>query len=129
MTKLLLPFVAALGLAAGSSSAREGEVPPSGFGQLDHVFLIIMENETNTDILGSPNDPFINAYAKLANQGSDFFAVGPPSAPNYLELVGGSNFGLSNDYWPAWMGKGCIENQPNSTGCANALPPIVAAGT
>lgn len=129
MKKLVLPFVAALGLAAGSSQGRESEVPPSGFGRLDHVFLIVMENETDTDILGNPNAPFINAYAKIANQASNFFAVGHPSAPNYLELVGGSNFGLSNDYLPAWTDKGCVDNQPNGTGCGNALPPIIATGT
>ena len=37
-------------------------------GRLDHVFLIIMENETNTDIIGNPNAPFINSYAATVNQ-------------------------------------------------------------
>jgi hypothetical protein len=62
------------------------------------VFLIIMENQTNTGILGNQNAPFINAYARVANQGTNYFAVGHPSAPNYLELIGGSNFGVPNDY-------------------------------
>jgi hypothetical protein len=66
MTKVIGPLIAALALAAGSSYGREGEVPPSGFGRLDHVFPIIMENGTNTDILGNANAPF--AYAGMREQ-------------------------------------------------------------
>ena len=108
--------------------AAERDVPHSRFGELDHVFLILMENQTDTDILGNPNAPFINAYARQANQGSNYFAVGHPSAPNYLEIVGGSNFGVPNDYWPNWLGTGCMDNSPNSTGCNNAVTPIGVAG-
>src|SRR6516162_9995428 len=105
-------MTAATALATGAAHAAELGSPQSTFGRLDHVFLIIMENQTNTDILGNPNAPFINAYTKVANQATDYFAVGHPSAPNYLELVGGSNFGLTNDFWPNWVNTGCIDNAP-----------------
>ena len=119
-----------IGLAnAATASAGEAHVPVSKFGHFDHVFLIMMENETNTDILGNANAPYANAYAQVASQATNYFAVGHPSAPNYLEIVGGSNFGLSNDYWPNWFGLGCIDNAPGSTGCANAFTPISATGT
>ncbi len=111
-----------------SAPAAELDVPVSGFGSLDHVFLILMENETDTDIIGNPNAPFINAYARVANQATQYFAVGHPSAPNYLEIVGGSNFGLRNDFWPSWQGMGCIDNAPNSSGCQNAFTPVSVAG-
>jgi hypothetical protein len=87
-----------------------------------------MENQTNTDILGNLNAPFINAYASVANQATNYFAVGHPSAPNYLEVTGGSNFGVSNDYWPNWVNGGCVDNSPGSTGCVNAVTPIAVAG-
>jgi hypothetical protein len=119
----------AITLTAGIADAAEPGSPQGTFGRLDHVFLIIMENETNTDILGNPNAPFINAYAKVANQATNYFAVGHPSAPNYLEIVGGSNFGVSNDFWPNWVGAGCIDNAPGSTGCVNPITPIAVAGT
>src|SRR5580692_12227017 len=124
MNKALLTLAAAA-LAAGAAAK---EHPQSGFGRLDHVFLIVMENQTNTDILQNPNAPFINQYAAQVNQATQYFAVGHPSAPNYLEIVGGSNFGLTNDYWPNWVGTGCIDNSPGSTGCVNALTPIAVAG-
>jgi hypothetical protein len=128
MKRPVLALALATGLLAGSAQAAERDAQHGTFGRLDHVFLIIMENQSDTDILGNPNAPFINAYAHVANQATDYFAVGHPSAPNYLELVGGSNFGLTNDYWPAWVTTGCVDNAPKSTGCVNALTPIAAAG-
>jgi hypothetical protein len=121
--------MAAAALATAAAHAANPEPPKDTFGQVDHVFLIIMENQTNTDILGSANAPFINAYTKVANQATDYFAVGHPSAPNYLEIVGGSNFGVSNDYWPNWLNGGCVDNAPGSTSCNNAVTPIAVAGT
>ena len=91
-------------------------MPADAFGRLDHVFLIIMENQSNTDMR-----VLINAYAKIANQATNYFAVGHPSAPNYLEMTGGSNFGVPNDYWPNWVNTGCVGNNPGSTSCDNAL--------
>jgi hypothetical protein len=82
-----------------------------------------------TDILGNPNAPFINAYVGVANQATNYFAVGHPSAPNYLEIVGGSNFGVSDDYWPNWTNGGCKDNSPGSTGCKGAVTPIAGSGT
>jgi phosphatidylinositol-3-phosphatase len=124
MKRALIALAAAAALATGTAHADE----QGGFGRLDHVFLIIMENQTNTDILGNSNAPFINGYAKVANQATNYFAVGHPSAPNYLEIVAGSNFGLTNDFWPSWVNGGCIDNAPGSTGCVNAFAPIAVAG-
>ena len=126
--RTFLGVAAATALLTGAVDAAELGRPQGTFGRLDHVFLIIMENETNTDILGSPNAPFINGYAQAVNQATNYFAVGHPSAPNYLEMVGGSNFGLKNDFWLAWANLGCIDNAPGSTGCLNALTPIAVAG-
>src|SRR6202521_5291593 len=127
MKRPLLAVALVTALLTASAQTAERGSPHGTFGRLDHVFLVIMENRTNTDILDNPNAPFINAYARLANQATDYFAVGHPSAPNYLELVGGSNFGLTNDYWPNWVTTGCIDNAPRSTGCANAFTPIAVA--
>jgi hypothetical protein len=128
MRRTLFAAAAAAVLAGGVADAIELAVPVSKFGRLDHVFLIMMENQTNTDILGNANAPFINAYVNIANQATNYFAVGHPSAPNYLEIIGGSNFGLSNDFWPNWVNGGCVDNAPGSTGCANALTPIAVSG-
>ncbi len=127
MNKMLLTL-AATALAAGTTGAATQSNPQCNFGEFDHVFLIMMENQTNTDILGNPNAPFINQYAPTVNQATNYFAVGHPSAPNYLEITGGSNFGLTGDYWPVWTnGFGCQDNAPSS-GCGNPFTPISVPG-
>src|SRR6202051_4906340 len=128
MKKVFFAPAAAAVLGAGAVHGNEIELPGANFGRLDHVFFIMMENQTSTDILGNANAPFINAYAKVANQATNYYAVGHPSAPNYLEIVGGSNFGLTNDFWPVWVSGGCVDNAPGSTGCVNAFTPIAVAG-
>src|ERR1700691_5741388 len=132
MKRMLLSVAGVALLGIGASHAAEGVQALSGtFGRLDHVFLIMMENQTSTDILGNANASFINEYAAVANHATNYFGVGHPSAPNYLQIIGGSNFGVPNDYWPNWFNgePGCIDNSPGSTGCVNAVTPIASIST
>ncbi len=126
-------FVACIALVAGMGSgfiaATAGEVARGDFGRLDHVFLIVMENETDRNILGNANVPFINAYSKVANRAANYFGVGHPSLPNYLEIVGGSNFGVDGDRWPEWIEGGCVDHAVGSAWCKVAVPPIASPGT
>jgi hypothetical protein len=131
MKKMLLTVASVTLLGCGAAHAVEGTQAVQGtFGRLDHVFFIIMENQTNTDILGNAYAPFINAYAKSVNQATNYFAVGHPSLPNYLEINGGSNFGVTGDFWPNWGSgsPGCIDNSPGSTGCVGSITPINSIG-
>lgn len=91
-------FAAAL---AHTAFAGEGSVP-KGVSDFDHVFLIMMENHGYSQILNNPNAPFINQLANSANYATNYFAVGHPSLTNYLEVVGGSNFGVRSDDYPNW---------------------------
>jgi phosphatidylinositol-3-phosphatase len=127
MNKSLVALGAAAGLLCTTASAVEGNVPHSPFGRLDHVFLIMMENHLASEIIGgsNPNTPFLNAYAKHANLAANYWAVGHPSLTNYLEVVGGSNFGVIDDFWPNWSNGGCVDNNPSGSGCGGAVTPIV----
>ena len=126
----------ALGLfAAMSASAFAQQGPaPQGIPQLDHVFLLMMENHGYSQIMGNPNASFINQYAKTANLATNYFAVAHPSLNNYLEVVGGSNFGVQSDNNPAWHNTNCSSNL--STGTVNtdspaspSICPISGSGT
>jgi hypothetical protein len=105
--------VATLGLVfalvAGPMFADEGAVP-KGIPHLDHVFVIMMENHGYAQIVDNPNAPFANEYAKSANSANNYFAVAHPSLTNYLEVVGGSNFGVQTDNSPDWHNANCIKN-------------------
>lgn len=94
---------------AGRMFAAEGSVP-TGVPHLDHVFVIMMENHGYSQIIGNPYAPFINSYMKTANSATNFFAIGHPSLTNYLEVVGGSNFGVRSDNKPDWHNSACMPN-------------------
>jgi hypothetical protein len=123
-----------LGIAlAGPVFAKEGRVP-QGIPHLDHVFVIMMENHGYSQIINNPNAPFINRLAKSANLAGNYFAIGHPSLTNYLEVVGGSNFGVQSDHNADWHNASCANNL--ATGIANTdnppspnICPISGTGT
>jgi hypothetical protein len=104
----LLAGVATSSLAA-TAVANEGQMP-HGMRHLDHVFLIMMENHGYAEIIGNPYMPFTNKLAKSAGLATNYFAVAHPSLTNYLEVVGGSNFGVLNDHSPDWHNTSCQTN-------------------
>ena len=71
------------------------------FPQYNHVFLVVMESEPYSQIIGSPYAPILNALAHDYGLATDYAGVGDPSEPNYVAMLGGSTFGLSSDdpYW------------------------------
>jgi hypothetical protein len=122
-----------LASAIGAAHAAEGPVP-TGVPHLDHVFVIMMENHGYSQIINNPNAPFTNAYALTANLAQNYYAVAHPSLTNYLEVVGGSNFGVQSDNNPDWHNFYCATNL--ATGVANTdnpaspnICPIAGEGT
>ena len=133
MNKTTIVIGLLAGLAAGQACAREGEVP-GGIPNLDHVFLIMMENHGYSQILNNPNAPFINQLAQSANLATNYFAIGHPSLTNYLEVVGGSNFGVQSDNYPDWHSDSCTTNLASATTSTDNPPtpnicPIAGFGT
>ncbi|MGA8864808.1 MAG: alkaline phosphatase family protein [Gallionella sp.] len=124
-----------LGIALASPVfANEGKVP-QGIPHLDHVFVIMMENHGYSQIMNNPNAPYINSLAQSANLATNYFAIGHPSLTNYLEVVGGSNFGVQSDNASDWHNTSCASNlvtglaNNESTPAPNAICPISGAGT
>jgi len=111
----MLKKSAALGLVAGALAtagfAQEHPVP-TGIPRLDHVFVIMMENHGYQQVINNPNEPYLNsliAHGRV-NLATNYFAVGHPSLTNYLEIVGGSNFGVRSDNAPNWGSTTCSPN-------------------
>ncbi len=122
-TTVALSLAAAL--AAGPALAEE-EIP-----RLDHVFVIVMENQYVGHIVGNPDAPFINSYLASANFAGNYLGVGHPSLTNYLEIVGGSNFGIVNDNSPDWHDTSCQSNLETATPALEGAPnicPIAGSG-
>jgi hypothetical protein len=71
-------------------------VPPeSTVGDLDHVFMVYMENKGFSDIVGSSNAPYLNGLIGNYGFASNYYALTHPSDPNYYPILGGSDFGIN----------------------------------
>ena len=133
MTFKKLAFAALATALTGGAMAAEGPVP-RGVPHLDHVFLIMMENHGYGQILNNSNAPFINEFARKNNLATSYFAVGHPSLTNYLEVVGGSNFGVLSDNDPDWHNAACKTNLHTGIPATDNPPtgpicPIAGNGT
>jgi hypothetical protein len=119
MRRLQTIIAGLLATASINAFAVEQSVP-TGVPHLDHVFVIMMENHGFKQVVGNPTMPFINSLigSPKVSLATNYFAVGHPSLTNYLEIVGGSNFGVRSDNTPDWHNASC---RPNiATGIPNA---------
>lgn len=85
--------------AAGNiSTASAGyAVTVNATGVYDHIVVVVEENRGYTDIIGSPDAPYLNALAARGVSFTDFHAETHPSQPNYLALFSGSTQGVTTD--------------------------------
>ena len=63
-----------------------------------HVVIVVEENESADDIIGSSDVPYINSLAQQGAVFTNASGVSHPSQPNYLALFSGSTHGLSSNY-------------------------------
>lgn len=83
-------LVAAVVCSTGESA--QPQVPA-----FDHVVVVVLENKERGKVLGNPNAPAFNAFARKGAVLRAYRAVTHPSLPNYLALVSGSTHGISSD--------------------------------
>jgi hypothetical protein len=83
---------AVTGLAPASASSRLAAA-----GHYNHIFVIVEENHSFTDVIGNPAAPNLNALASTYGIATNYFAVTHPSEPNYVALLGGSPFTVNSD--------------------------------
>jgi phospholipase C len=62
-----------------------------------HVFFIVEENRSFGQIIGNPDAPTFNQLATKYSLATSYFGTSHPSEPNYVAMVGGSDFGIRND--------------------------------
>ena len=120
-------------VAAGCAFAAEGPVP-TGIPNLNHVWVVMMENHGYGQVVNNPNLPYINDLVNLANTATNYYAVAHPSLTNYLEVVGGSNFGVLSDNSPDWHDFDCTNNLASATANTDSpaspnICPIWGTGT
>jgi hypothetical protein len=105
-------------LAAGCSSPRPATpgapsrtAPPASTGDkaTTRVIVVVEENHSIGQIIGSPLAPFLNRLAAQGTLLTSYFAITHPSLPNYLAMVSGTTQGITSDCG------GCNLDAPNLT--------------
>lgn len=91
--RVLFALAAASAAAVLPARAADAQAMP----RYDHIFVIIEENHTTDEIVGNAAAPEITKLAKTYGFASNFYALRHPSEPNYVALVGGDTFGISDD--------------------------------
>jgi phosphatidylinositol-3-phosphatase len=138
---LSLSLIAAVGM--GGCEAATGPVSPPGANAVrtgsapaaatrasyttKWVQLVIFENESYDDIVGSPQAPYITGLAHTWANMTNSHAITHPSQPNYLALFSGSTQGVTNDNCPvnfsvASLGSELVKAGISFTGFAESMP-------
>jgi phospholipase C len=81
-----------MGVSTASAAAR-----PAPVAHYDHIFVIVEENHSFTDVIGNTATPNLNSLARTYGIATNYFAVTHPSEPNYVALLGGNPFTVAND--------------------------------
>lgn len=108
---------AVLAGALGASPAGAAAMP-----SYDHVVLIILENHSTNQIVGShTKTPALNRLAATYGLATNYYAISHPSEPNYVAMLGGDTFGIADDdafyCKPGMADWGCA--QANESGYVN----------
>jgi hypothetical protein len=113
-------IAAVASLTLGTLAATPARAATEGVPLFDHQFVIMMENHSYSQIIGSPNTPYINQLASTYSLATNYFGTTHPSMPNYLSLIAGSNFG-----------QGAPNNPPDFSDPSggNDNPPLWSKGT
>jgi len=91
MNKLFLSSLLVCFLCTGLNWAHAYNTPPR------HIVIIVMENKSYSSIIGNSSAPYINSLANNNSLATNYYANHHPSLPNYIEMVAGSNMGITDD--------------------------------
>jgi acid phosphatase len=84
------PTASVVGTASSTSPSPTSPAAP-------HVFVIVLENHSYSQLIGSSQAPYLTSLAHRYATATNYRAVSHPSLPNYLALTAGSTFGVTTD--------------------------------
>jgi hypothetical protein len=90
-----LVVLATAQLLAGAAPTAAGD--SSDLKNVQHVFVIMMENTGYGSLIGNPNAPWINQAAATYGLATNYTGVTHPSQPNYVAATSGSTNGVPDD--------------------------------
>ena len=95
----------------------------------DHIVMVIEENHSYSQIIESPDAPYINSLAAEGAVFTQSFGVTYPSQPNYLALFSGSTQGITDNSCPHTfttpnLGHALLEAGLTFAGYSENLPSV-----
>jgi phosphatidylinositol-3-phosphatase len=87
---LLLVLLAA---ACCPSAAAAAAQPQPSF-----LFLVVIENREYEEVVGNPEMPYFNGLIGRGAIATNYYTPAHPSLPNYLAMLGGDTFGVTDNY-------------------------------
>ena len=63
-----------------------------------HVIVVVEENQSYGDVVGSPDMPYLNSLIKSGGLATQYFADAHPSLPNYFVLTAGSTITFDDNF-------------------------------
>jgi hypothetical protein len=110
------------GKATTVKQAEQDAFNLEGVPRFDNLFVIILENHTNSNIDGSPFAPKITSWLHAGNRATNYYSTGQPSEPNYIALGSGDDWGIVND--DPWYCNPAGDTRDTPT---DAIPPGIGS--
>src|SRR4051812_42719707 len=83
--------------AASAAPSHPGPHPSPAAGHLDRIFVLMLENHSQSSVIDDPNAPYLTSLAHRYAMADRYYGVTHPSMPNYLAAIAGDNFGIQDD--------------------------------
>ena len=98
-------FVTLLFALAGCAGGAANVAPPTPTPgqtnpQFGHVFIVVEENASYADVIGSSSMPYFNSLANTYGLATNYYANLHPSIPNYFELTAGKTLTVIDSETP-----------------------------
>jgi phosphatidylinositol-3-phosphatase len=106
------PYVDSAGPNLSSGATANSPATP-----IQHVFVVVMENRSYNKVWNKRTTPYITSLGNSYARATNYSALTHPSLPNYLDLLGGSNYGITSDCRPS---ASCHINAANLADTLNA---------
>ena len=79
--------------SAASLTVSTGSLP--AIPQFSHVFIVLEENHSFSDVIGNSNMPYLNSLASANGLATQYYADAHPSLPNYFDLTVGEGTSIT----------------------------------
>lgn len=103
LSVLCLGIIASFLAGGCGGSSSDSGAPGKG----SHTVVIVLENREFSEVVGSGEAPYFNSLIEQGALATRFYGLLHPSLPNYLAMIGGSTFGITDNCTD------CLASGPN----------------